>query len=40
MLFRSKRIEVQFRYEDRYREAVELAEGAGGVPGADGREVS
>ena len=39
-VFEDKRIEVRFRYEDRYREAVELAEGAGGVPGADGREVS
>ncbi len=39
-VFEDKRIEVRFRYEDRYREAVELAEGAGSLPGADGREVS
>lgn len=39
-VFEDKRIEVRFRYEDRYREAVELAEGAECIPGVGGREVS
>ena len=39
-VFEDKRIEVRFRYEDRYREAVELVEGAECIPGVGGREVS
>ena len=39
-VFEDKRIEVRFRYEDRYREAVELVEGAECIPGVVGREVS
>ncbi len=38
-VYEDKRIEVRFRYEDRYQEALELAEGAGSLPGADRREV-
>ena len=39
-VYEDKRIEVRFRYEDRYREALELAESAESLPKADGREVS
>lgn len=39
-VYEDKRIEMRFRYEDRYREALELAENAESLLEADGREVS
>ena len=39
-VYEDKRIEVRFKYEDRYQEALELLEDAGSLPGADRREVS